>query len=140
MLPTRVLLNTIEGNSRMAHDLLVKLLGSANDECFAEALKLQIEEYAAIAKEADNRLCGGERTVKVKKARKCALSSMDLTLLLDKSTERMAEMIILGSTMGIIDIVRALKEYDGYDEQVLGMAIRLKETEENNIKAMLEFA
>ena len=59
--------------------------------------------------------------------------------LLDKSNERAAEMIIQGSTMGIIDIVKKLKEYVDCDDDIKNIGYKLLYVEQKSIDEMKHF-
>ncbi|MNI90281.1 hypothetical protein D3C73_1477860 [compost metagenome] len=51
----------------------------------------------------------------------------------------MAEMLIQGSTMGIIDITKKIKEYKSQDQTILGLANKLLQFEQKNIDELKKF-
>lgn len=58
---------------------------------------------------------------------------INLNTLTDKSTSHIAEMIIQGATMGVIDITKRIKEYSEVDEEILELANDLLKFEQRNI-------
>ena len=59
--------------------------------------------------------------------------------MVDRSPEKMAEMMAQGNAMGIIKATQHLKAYDGQDERVRDIANKLLETEKANFNEMLKF-
>ena len=57
-------------------------------------------------------------------------------LALDDSRSKIAEMMIQGTTMGIVKTIRHLNDYRGRDEAARGLGKRLLETQENNVERM----
>jgi hypothetical protein len=58
---------------------------------------------------------------------------INMETLADKSPEHIAEMMIQGSTMGVIQITRKLKEYNEADEEIKYMGEHLLTLEQQNI-------
>jgi hypothetical protein len=57
----------------------------------------------------------------------------------NKNPSHIAEMMIQGSTMGIIDITKNLKEYADADKDISALANRLLKFEQQNIEEMKKF-
>lgn len=66
-------------------------------------------------------------------------SAMRINLRIDKTPSHMAEMLMHGSILGIIDISKALTINGNADEYSKELARKLVKTEENNILKMREF-
>ena len=66
----------------------------------------------------------------------CLWGSVQMNTLADKSADHIAEMMIQGSIMGVIDMSRSLKRYSQADSSVKKLGEKLIETEENNIQQM----
>ena len=62
-----------------------------------------------------------------------------MNTLADKSSDHIAEMMIQGSIMGVIDMSRSLKRYSQAESSVKKLGEKLIETEENNIQQMKGF-
>ena len=97
----------------------------------------QIEQYGAVKTDAEN-----EMRTRGYKADTCCVGETGMKLgvhmntLIDSSPSHIAEMLIEGSTMGVIDITRAQNRFAGADENVAGLAQRLCDIERGNIDAM----
>jgi len=66
---------------------------------------------------------------------KSSTSTMiNLKTMLNKSTSHISEMLIQGSTMGIIDMTKKLKEYNNVKGYVLSIANELLTFERNSIE------
>ena len=57
----------------------------------------------------------------------------------DKSSEHIAGMLMQGSTMGIVQITKKLKEYKDSDKDVVKLAERLLEIEEKNFYELKKY-
>ena len=51
----------------------------------------------------------------------------------------MAQMLIQGSTMGVVEVTRHMKDYDGSDERVNDISQKLLRTEQQNIEEMKKY-
>jgi len=52
----------------------------------------------------------------------------------NKTPSHISEMLIQGSTMGIIDITKKIKEYPNVDKEILDLANKLLKLEQNNVE------
>ncbi|WP_294468706.1 hypothetical protein [uncultured Anaerofustis sp.] len=57
----------------------------------------------------------------------------------DKSSEHIAGMLMQGSTMGIVQITKKLREYEDSDKEVVKLAKRLLEIEEKNFYELKKY-
>ncbi|MCR2033293.1 hypothetical protein [Anaerofustis stercorihominis] len=57
----------------------------------------------------------------------------------DKSSEHIAGMLMQGSTMGIVQITKKLREYKDSDKEVVKLAKRLLEIEEKNFYELKKY-
>ena len=57
----------------------------------------------------------------------------------DKSSEHIAGMLMQGSTMGIVQIKKKLREYEDSDKEVVKLAKRLLEIEEKNFYELKKY-
>ena len=53
---------------------------------------------------------------------------------MNKTPSHISEMLIQGSTMGIIDITKKIKEYPNADKEILELANKLLKLEQNNVE------
>jgi hypothetical protein len=66
-------------------------------------------------------------------------TSIKLNTMLDKSNSTISEMIISGTTMGIIDLQRALNENVGADNLAIDLTQSLIQTEQKNIDQIKKY-
>lgn len=59
--------------------------------------------------------------------------------LTDKSVSHIAEMMIIGSNMGVIDAIRNINKYHNAEEDIVKLMEKLKKFEENNIHTLKEY-
>ena len=134
------LIKTVYQNAEMCKDVLGRMIKICDDAALRVVLADEFAQYHEITCES-KAICE-ERNYNVKTkhhAKETIFSGISLNTMLNKSASHLAEMAVIGSTMGVIDIKRALKEFPGADEVILALAGKLLKTEENNVKKMLEF-
>ena len=64
---------------------------------------------------------------------------INLQTLTDKSASHIAEMLIIGSNMGIINAVKNLKKYKNAEPSIIDLMNRLLKFEEDNVQQLKEF-
>jgi hypothetical protein len=135
------LLNYIYQNSEMGIAAIDQLNQSAKDDAFLKQLNTQRKEYTAINKQAREMLHERGHTEKDLSAMTQLASHFVIgaKTLADSSTAHMAEMMMKGSTMGIIEAAKNLKKYDDADKPVLSLAEKLLRTEESNVEHIKPF-
>ena len=106
------LLNFIYQNSQMGVETIEQLEKIVEDKDFKRYLKEKYEGYCKIHKDAKEKLNShgyDERGIgSFEKIRTYLMINMQT--LTDKSTSHIAEMMMIGSTMGIINAIRKLME------------------------------
>lgn len=136
------LLNFVYQNSEMGAISIDRLTEYTKDEPFLNAIRDQKREYLSVNAAARDALCrtgcdekGLGTLSKVK-----TYLMIDAQSMMDSSTEHLAEMMVIGSTMGIIDAKKNLRRYEGEE---LGEARNLMNTlcslEEKNVETMKGF-
>lgn len=66
-------------------------------------------------------------------------SGVQFNTMLDRSADKIAEMMMQGSTMGIIDMVRTLKEYPNVPPTAKRIGEDLIKLEENSMQKMKQY-
>lgn len=135
------LLNYIYQNSEMGKDTLTQLIKMTTDENFKNNLQSQLNEYNSIFNEADEKLKSNNKESKSigTLTKVSTYISINFNTLINKTPSHMAEMLIQGSTMGIIDITKKIKEYKSQDQKILGLANKLLQFEQKNIDELKKF-
>lgn len=131
------LLNYIYQNSEMGKQSLETLIKSCTSEEFKSVLQNQISEYNKIYDEAKQRLQETNNEVKDigSLLKISSYISINMNTMMDKTPSHMAEMIMQGCTMGIIDITRKIKDYKEKDKTILDLANKLLAFEEQSFQA-----
>ena len=134
-------LNFISKNAEMGFTSIKDLIDIIEDEELKKIIEKQQEKYEEIYNEASELIDKYDEDQKgVSPMEKFTSYIMiKMSLLTDKSTNHIAEMMIKGSNMGIIDIRKKLNSYDEIDKKVNRLGEKLLETEENNIEKLKPF-
>ncbi len=131
------LLTYVHQNSEMGKDTLRQLIGMTNDPGFQLLLQSQFSEYNAVNNISEQKLRARDKEAKdigpLTKA--SAYMSINLNTMINRKPSHLSEMIIQGSTMGVIDITRKIGEYQmTADKDVIDLAGSLLNIEEKNIE------
>lgn len=65
--------------------------------------------------------------------------SISMKTINDQSPSHISEILIQGSTMGIIDATKNRKKYENADKDILALADKLLKTEQHNIEQLKSF-
>ena len=132
------LLEQIYKNVKMGADSIVKLLPKVSDGKFKTDLTDQLNGYEAIAAKAKSGLkeLGVEAKEENAMTRLWASIGMTMSTLTDSTDSHLAEMVAEGSTMGITDGIKLLREYENKDvsESALKLAREVISFEESNLE------
>lgn len=135
------MLNFIYQNSQMGVETLNQLIPMIDNEAFKKRIEAQLKEYEQIHEEAKkllNRHGYDEKGIGALE-KIMAYLMIDMKTLMDKSSSHIAEMLIQGSNMGIIDAVRRINQYEKEAEkEVTALMKRLLKFEENNVERLKE--
>lgn len=106
---TRRLLQAIVENGRMGEDACDQLLRRTQDNAMRQELMLERKHYAAAVRDAEQRLrdMGEEPRPKGPVARMGVWMGMQINTAIDRSASHIADMLIQGSTMGVIELTKA---------------------------------
>lgn len=138
MSATTEMLQFIFQNSEMGKNTLKELEGICQDPEFDEVLKRQYDEYVHFNDEAKKLLEARQESPKGIGTLQNMGTSMMLKIntLADKYPSHLSEMLIQGSTMGVIDVRKNLNHYRDASQEAIALGKALLEFEE---KAIEEF-
>ena len=123
-------LNYIYQNAEMGKNTLSQLIDITEDDNYKELLKSHLITYITIYDNTEKELQEINKKAKgINIFPKSSTSTM-----LNKSPSHISEMLIQGSTMGIIDMTKKLKEYNNVKGYVLSIANELLTFERNSIE------
>ncbi len=135
------LLSFVYQNAQMGVETIDQLKGIVEDKDFKRHLQAQYEEYESILNEAselfEKQGLDEKGLSAFEKARTYLMISMQT--LTDKSTSHIAEMMTVGSTMGVIQALRNIRKYEHAEAEILNMMNRLLRFEEQNITQLKAF-
>ncbi len=131
------LLTYIHQNSEMGKDTIHQLMGIVHDAGFNSMLQSQYKEYNSINNITEQKLKARRKEAKDINPLTKATSYMSINLntLLNKKPCHISEMLIQGSTMGVIDITKKINAYQmTADKDVIDLAGSLLCIEQRNIE------
>lgn len=135
------LLNYVYQNAEMGTRSIDKLLDIVEDQEFRRHLEAQKREYSAFEREAGNLLersgCNEKGLTAFEKMRTNLM--IDMQTLTDHSASHVAEMMMIGSNMGVINAVKNLKKYPEADRDTRALMERLLKAEEDNVQQLKKF-
>jgi len=135
------LLNFIYQNSQMGVRTISQLIDITEDEEFKKHLESQYKEYREIheaAKAMLNENGYDEKGISALEKIRTYLM-IEMQTMTDKSASHIAEMLIVGSNMGIINAVKNIKKYSDAEPKILNLMERLLKFEENNVQELKKF-
>lgn len=135
------LLNFIYQNSQMGVDTIKHLIDITEDDKFIKHLESQLKEYKEIhsyARKMLNENGYDEKGISaLEKIRTYLMINMQT--ITDKSASHIAEMLIIGSNMGVINAIKNINKYMDAEKDILQLMKKLLKFEENNIQQLKEF-
>lgn len=122
-------LTKIYQNAKMGSDSISYVNEKSDDESLKSALLRQQSEYSQVASEAAELLNKDGEPAKDKGvfSHACLWGSVQMNTLADKSADHIAEMMMQGSMMGIIDMSRTLKKYSSAEHSAIKLGEKLIE-------------
>ena len=138
---TAEFLNKVYTNSQMATESISIVAQKVQDKNLLSDLNTQRQQYSAITAKATAELSNADELPKEKNvfSQTAAWSGIQMNTLFDKSSDHIAEMMIQGSTMGIIDMTRTLKQYGDVPQNIKALGYELVTVEENNVQRMKNY-
>ncbi len=136
------LLNFIYQNSQMGVDTITQLMDITTDDVSKDRLHTQLKEYRAIHDKAAQMLeANGFNEEGLSAFEKIRTYLMiNFQTLSDDSVSHIAEMLIVGSSMGVIDAIRNIRKYkDTAEKDILELMEHLKTFEEKNVERFKKY-
>lgn len=132
------MLNEIRKTTKMGQVGIQAVLKGGTGREFHDILQQQLAEYGVIYQQADTLLCehSGKRQNLSPFARWGAVLSADRRLRSDPSNSKIAELLIEGSTKGMIKSIQSIRTMGILDPKVSALSNRLLQTEQANIAQM----
>lgn len=136
------LLNFVYQNSQMGIKTLQKLIPMVKDESLKKQLQSQLDEYQKInclAKEYLNQHGCEEKNIGTLE-QVSAYMMINMKTMMDQSAGHIAQMLIQGSNMGIIDAIKNIRKYEHEAQRDnLLLMKRLLKFEEDNVEQLKQY-
>ena len=135
-------LNAIYQNTRTAIQSIEDIITKTEDKALIEELSKEEDEYSILAKECEN-FAKAEKIEDIKDnnwIEKAKLwSAVNMGTMMDKSSRNIAEMMLVGTFMGIITCIKDKDDHKGISSELDEIIDRLYKFERNNIDRLLPF-
>lgn len=134
-------LNYIYQNAEMGIVGINDIIPKVKDEEFETLLNEQKSDYENICNEAIEILkkYGKEQQELNKMAKISSYMMSMMKTMKDPSTSNLAKMMMEGSNKGIIEITEKINNFKEKDEEIVDLANKLLETEQNNLDNLKKF-
>lgn len=121
---TQKLLQSIVENARTGLDACEQMMNKTKDAALRDELMTQTTEYQKFAQDAEKALLaeGAQPHSKGMMARAGMWMGLQMNTMIDTSTSHLAELLIQGSTMGIVEMTRDQGSLTEASAEVQGMA------------------
>ena len=141
MSPEVEFLQFIYKNAEMGIIGINNIITKVKNEKFEILLKNQKKEYDNICRKTENILKKyGKHNEEVGTMAKLSTAVMsEMAMLKDNSVQNIAKMMVEGTNKGIIEITEKINSYQISDAEIILLANKLKELEENNIEELKKY-
>ncbi len=128
-------LNSVYRNARVGSQAISDLLPRAEDASFKSDLVTQKNEYDSIGGEAAERIVGlGGQPEPVGEMKKLGMKmGVTMNTMMNEETGHLAELMIKGSNMGIVQMTKVINGHRDASPETLGLAQKLINCEHDNI-------
>ncbi len=137
---TAELLGKLFKNVKMGSESIIGLLPKVEDVKFKSDMTLQLNGYESFAAKINALLRdAGEKPEEESMMTKVSAKiGSTMNTLMDSSVSHLADMMIQGSTMGVTDTIKLLREFENTNasETALGLARDIIKFEEQNIERL----
>lgn len=120
------LLQDVVRNARTGQDAVEHLMQKTEAGAMRDELIREKEDYAVTRRQSEQALinAGGKAEPVGPLAKAGMWAGLEMETLADRSNAHIAEIVIQGATMGVIEMTKALNQYDGADVGARDLASR----------------
>jgi len=135
------LLRDVVRNARTGQDAVEQLMQKTEDGRMRRELIREKEDYVVTRRRGEQALAdaGGEKEPAGPLQRAGMWAGLELETMTDRSDAHIAEIVIQGATMGVIEMTKSLNTYDGADPEARGLASRFVVHQNEAIDRQKEF-
>ena len=137
----RYILNELNKGIKMGMDSISNVSEKVQDDRFKQDLKYQYDEYNKILNEVNDELTNYDDFPKELNPMQKAMGwmSVELNTISDKSNSKIAEMMIQGTNMGIIEGVKLLNQNPEADTEVKNVLNEFIKFQENTVEQLKKY-
>ena len=137
----RYILNELNKGIKMGMDSISNVSEKVQDDRFKQDLKYQYDEYNKILNEVNDELTNYDDFPKEINPMQKAMSWMgvEMNTMMDKSNSKIAELMIQGTNMGIIEGVKLLNQNPDADDEVKNVLNKFIKFQENTVKQLKKY-
>ena len=137
----RYILNELNKGIKMGMDSISNVSEKVQDDRFKEDLKYQYDEYNKILNEVNQELTNYNDFPKELNPMQKAMGWMgvEMNTITDKSNSKIAELMLQGINMGIIEGVKLLNQNPDADEKVKSVLNKFIKFQENTVEQLKKY-
>lgn len=135
------MLNELYKNAEMGINAINTLVEKADDDKLKKELSAQLHNYRAMEAQIEREIKSRGQVADSTSAlgRLGLRTSVKMNLMMDKSPSHIAQMMMEGANMGVIDLTRTLHKNMQVDPAVKDLAGKLLQVEQQSIEVMRKF-
>ena len=135
-------INAVYQNTRTAIQSIEDIMPKVKDENLKKELASEEDKYLVLEKECEllakaQKIDGIKDNNWLEKAK--LWSSINMSTMTDKTTRHIAELMLMGTFMGVITCIKDQADHKGISPEIDEILANLKELERNNIEALLPY-
>ena len=137
----RYILNELNKGIKMGMDSISNVSEKVQDDRFKQDLKYQYDEYNKILNEVNDELTHYDDFPKEVNPVQKAMGWMgvEMNTMMDKSNSKIAELMIQGTNMGIIEGVKLLNQNPDADNEVKNVLNKFIKFQENTVEQLKKY-
>ena len=135
------LLQDVVRNARTGQDAVEQLMKKTADKDMRNELIREKEDYSVTRQESERALAdaGGQAEPVGPLAKAGMWMGLEMETATDRSDAHIAEIVIQGATMGVIEMTKALNTYDDADDRARSLASRFVVQQNETIDRQKQF-
>ena len=138
---TKALLDSIAQSARTGAEATDQLMGRTQDMNMRQELMFQRDQYYTMQQQAEKQLTdlGEAPHYKSPMSKMGMWAGINMNTAMDKTNSHLADIMIEGVTMGIIDATKARSEFSEASAEAQGIASQFITTQQDAIERMKQF-
>lgn len=137
----QLLLTSLYQNCTTALQSIDNIMPAVKSDALAKELSDEEMEYNVLAQECEMLAKSEDINIKDNNMfEKIKLwGSIKMSTIADKTTTHIAEMMLLGSFMGIIQCIKDLNDHPNADEEIINLCKKIQDAQQKNIEKLKNF-